>query len=259
MRSRRATASRHWTGWPSRYTGRDETRINQEREQERQARLAQAEEASRARREHIAKIEAAKNEFYGLFGSTLTRQLRGRRLETALNNLFAAYGVLVHDAFHIVGECGEGIVEQIDGVIELKGVLHFVEMKWYEAAVGKGEIAEHLVRLISRAEARGIFISASGYTDPAIQTSREFLQHKVIVLASLQEIVRLLEQQGDLADFFLKKVQAAQIINASTLLVVQAKLRNTGPWDHGLCVIIGSHFLGAMEDVHGSDSRDFRA
>jgi restriction system protein len=187
------------------------TRINQEREQERQQRLAQAEQASRTRREQIAKIEAAKNEFYGLFGSHLTRQARGKKLEAALNNLFAAYGILVHEAFHIVGQCGEGIVEQIDGVIELNGALHFVEMKWYETPVGKGEIAEHLVRLISRAEARGIFISASGYTDPAIHTSRDFLQHKVIVLATLQEIVRLLEREGDLADFFVKKIQAAQI------------------------------------------------
>jgi restriction system protein len=187
------------------------TRINQEREQERKQRLAQTEDATRIRRERLAKIEAAKNEFYALFGSSLTRQARGKKLEMALNNLFAAYGILVQDAFHIVGDCGEGIVEQIDGVVELKGALHFVEMKWYDAPVGKGEISEHLVRLFSRAEARGIFISASGYTDPAIQTSREFLQHKVIVLASLQEIVRLLEQQGDLADFFQKKNQAAQI------------------------------------------------
>jgi restriction system protein len=120
------------------------TRINQEREQERQQRLAQAEQASRARREQIAKIETAKNEFYGLLGSDLARQARGKKLEAALNNLFAAYGILVHEAFHIVGQCGEGIVEQIDGVIELNGALHFVEKKWYEAPVGKGEIAEHL-------------------------------------------------------------------------------------------------------------------
>ncbi len=185
------------------------TRINQEREQERQQRLAQAEQASRARREQMVKIETAKNAFYGLFGPGLTRQVRGKKLEAALNNLFAAYGILVHEAFHIVGQWGEGIVEQIDGVIELNGALHFVEMKWYEAPVGKGDIAEHLVRLISRAEARGIFISASGYTDPAIQTSRDFLQHKVIVLATLQEIVRLLEREGDLADFFVKKISSS--------------------------------------------------
>jgi len=58
--------------------------------------------------------------------------------------------ILIQHAFHLVGESGEGIVEQIDGVIELRGVLYFVEMKWYEAPVGKAEIAEHLVRLISQ-------------------------------------------------------------------------------------------------------------
>lgn len=187
------------------------TRINQEREQERAARLAEAERASRARQERTRKIEAARNEFYGLFSSALAPSARGKKLETALNNLFQAYGILVQESFHLVGESGEGIVEQIDGVIELKGALYFVEMKWHQTPVGKAEIAEHLVRLISRAEARGIFISASDYTDPAVHTSREFLQHKVIVLATLQEIVQVLECQGDLADFLVNKIQAAQI------------------------------------------------
>jgi restriction system protein len=84
-------------------------------------------------------------------------------------------------------------------------------MKWYREPVGKPQIAEHLVRLMSRAEVRGIFISASDYTEPAIHTAREFLQHKTLVLVTLQEIVRLLEQQDDLAEFVTKKVQAAQI------------------------------------------------
>jgi restriction endonuclease Mrr len=110
-----------------------------------------------------------------------------------------------------VGESGEGIVEQIDGVIELKGALHFVEMKWYKNPVGKAEISEHLVRLMSRAEARGLFISASDFSDPAIHTCRDFLQHKVVALCHLQEIVVALEQQCDLADCFVQKVQAAQI------------------------------------------------
>lgn len=187
------------------------TRMKQERDQERQLRLAEAEKERRATLDRIAKIEAAKNELYGLFGTSFTAQVRGKRLETALNNLFQAYDILVQQAFHLVGEAGEGIVEQIDGVIELKGALYFVEMKWYQSPVGKAEISEHLVRLMSRAEARGIFISASEYSEPAIHTSREFLQHKIIALTTLQEIVRLIEQQGELADFFMKKVQAAQI------------------------------------------------
>jgi len=172
------------------------TRMNQAREEERAARLADVERANKAKQEQAAKIEAAKNEFYGLFVSTLTAQQRGKKLESALNNVFRAYGILVKEAFHLVGESGEGIVEQIDGVIELKGVLHFVE---------------HLVRLISRAEARGLIISASDFTDPAIHTCREFLQHKLVSLCHLQELVFLLERQADLSAFLAQKIEAAQI------------------------------------------------
>lgn len=187
------------------------TRMNNAREEERQARLAETQRIAAEKREHISKIENAKKDLYALFGASVTAQERGKMLETALNNLFQAYGVLIHKAFHLVGDAGEGIVEQIDGVIELGGTLYFVEMKWYRDPVGKPEISEHLVRLMSRAEVRGIFISASSYTEPAIHTVREFLQHKILILSTLHEIVRLLEKQGDLIEFFAKKVQAAQI------------------------------------------------
>jgi len=187
------------------------TRMNRAREEERKERLAETARVAREKQERLTRINAAKEEFYGLFGGSLTPQQRGKKLETALNNLFRAYGILIREAFHLVGESGEGIVEQIDGVIELKGALHFVEMKWYKNPVGKAEISEHLVRLMSRAEARGLFISASDFSDPAIHTCRDFLQHKVVALCHLQEIVVALEQQCDLADCFVQKVQAAQI------------------------------------------------
>lgn len=187
------------------------TRMNQAREEERRARLAVVEEASRIKQDRTAKIDSAKQSFYALFGGSLTPQQRGKKLEGALNNLFEAYGILVQNAFHLVGEAGEGIVEQIDGVIDLKGALYFVEMKWYKDPVGKPQIAEHLVRLMSRAEARGLIISASEYSEPAVHTTREFLQHKIVALCHLQEIVFLLEQQSDLTDFLVQKVQAAQI------------------------------------------------
>lgn len=187
------------------------TRMSQAHDQERQARLAQAQEATRAKQAQLAKIDAAKREFYGLFGSSLTPSERGKKLEAALNNLFRAYGILVQEAFHLVGTQGEGIIEQIDGVIGLKSTLHFVEMKWYKEPVGRAEISEHLVRLMSRAEARGIFISASGYTEPAVTTAREMLQHKLVVFVHLEEIVRVLEAQAELADFLEQKINAAQI------------------------------------------------
>ncbi|MFA5909282.1 MAG: restriction endonuclease [Vicinamibacterales bacterium] len=187
------------------------TRMNIEREEERKARLADADKVSRAKQERTAKIDAAKQALYALFGASLTPQQRGKKLEGALNGLFDAYGILVQEAFHLVGVGGEGIVEQIDGVIELKGALYFIEMKWYRDPVGKAQISEHLVRLIGRPEARGLFISASDYTDPAVHTAREFLQHKIVALCHLQEIIFVLEQREDLTAFLVQKVQAAQV------------------------------------------------
>ena len=187
------------------------TRMKLEREQERKARLAETQCAAHKKQEKISKIESAKDKFFSLFGISITPQERGKKLETALNKLFDAYGILVREAFHLVGDEGEGIVEQIDGVIELKGHLYFVEMKWFQTPVGKGEISEHLVRLMSRAEGRGIFISSSDYTRPAIHVAREFLQQKIVVMATLEEIVQLLERLEELGDFLSKKVHAAQI------------------------------------------------
>lgn len=187
------------------------TRMNQAREEERRERLAKIERDKSAQEARRAKIDAAKQEFYSLFGISLTPHQRGRKLESALNGLFRAFGISVHDSFHLVGEQGEGIVEQVDGVIELKNALYFVEMKWYKEHVGKAQISEHLVRLMGRAEARGLIISASDFTEPAVRTSREFLQHKVVVLCHLEEIVSLLDHHRDLSDFLNQKIEAAII------------------------------------------------
>lgn len=187
------------------------TRLNQERESERRQRLEQTREADQARRKRLDSIDAARASLYALFAPGSTPQVRGKKLEAALNAVFSAYGILIKESFHLVGEAGEGIVEQIDGVIELKGALYFVEMKWYQEPVGKPHISEHLVRLIGRAEARGLFVSASDYTEPAIQTAREFLQHKVVALVHLKEIVQVLEGEDDLGEYLLSKANAAQI------------------------------------------------
>lgn len=187
------------------------TRMDQAREQERKERLAGVEEEKRKKQERAKKIDAAKQDLYALFGTALTPQQRGKKLESALNNLFAAYGVLIHEAFHLTGDEGEGVVEQVDGVIELKGHIYFVEMKWYRVPVGVAEISQHLVRLMGRDQARGFFISASDFTDPAVHQTRDFLQQKVMALCHLEEIVVLLDRDHDLPEFLNHKVQAAII------------------------------------------------
>jgi restriction system protein len=187
------------------------TRMAQERDQERKARIAQQEALRRERQERDGKIEAAKKELYNLFSTELTPQERGKRLESALNNIFNAYGILVTEAFHLVSREGGGIVEQIDGVIQLKGTLYLVEMKWYREAVGVPEISRHVVRVMGRAGAHGIVISASDFTEPAVQIARDFLQQKILVLGTLAELVHVLEQKLELAEYWEKKIHAAQL------------------------------------------------
>jgi hypothetical protein len=83
------------------------------------------------------------------------------------------------------GTEGEGIVEQIDGVIEMEGHLYFVEMKWWDKPLGTAEVAQHIVRVYSRSQARAIIISASDFTAPAVTICKEALQQKVIILCAL--------------------------------------------------------------------------
>ncbi|MBN0602656.1 restriction endonuclease, partial [Pseudomonas aeruginosa] len=82
------------------------TRMNNAREEERQARIAESQRIAAEKRERSARIENAKQGLYALFGTTATAQERGKMLETALKNLFQAYGVLIHGSFHLVGEAG---------------------------------------------------------------------------------------------------------------------------------------------------------
>ena len=187
------------------------TRMRQERDLERDRHRAAVVRKSQERETKLAKIDTAKRKLYHLFSSEETPQSRGLKLEDAMNSLFAAYDILVEDSFHVVSPSGEGTTEQIDGAIEFQGHIYFVELKWYSEPIGKPLISDHLVTLMGRSEARGIFVSASGYTAPAIATCREFLQHKLIVLIHLEEIVRVLDLGEDLSDVLLAKVRAAQL------------------------------------------------
>lgn len=125
--------------------------------------------------------------------------------------MFQAYGILVSEAFHLVAPDGGGIAEQVDGVIQLKGTLYLVEMKWYKEPVGLKEISQHLVRMMARAGVHGIVISASSFTEPAVNIAREFLQQKILVLGTLVELVHVLEQKLELAEYWEKKIHAAQL------------------------------------------------
>lgn len=183
------------------------TRMSDERERERQQHVAKRQAELLAQQQRQKSIEQLKQEFFALFGESDT-QRRGKALESVLNKLFDSYGILVREAFTLTGDLSEGIVEQIDGVIELDNHLYFVEMKWWKQAIGRAEVSEHLVRIYHRAESRAVIISASGFSAPAITTCKDSLtQGKVVTLCTLEEIVMLLERQADLGAFLRAKVQ----------------------------------------------------
>jgi len=184
------------------------TRMKQERDRERDERVRASREAAERRERERAGREQVKRDLFALF-SELSPYVRAKRVESVLNRLFVLDEIGIREAFHVVGDEAEGIVEQIDGAIELDGEIYLVEMKWLEEPVGTAEISPHLVRLFSRSEARGIFISQSRFTDPAIAQSKQALVQKVSILCELEEIVHLLEHEADIAAYFREKVRAA--------------------------------------------------
>ena len=185
-------------------------RMRQEKESEHKRRLDEEKKKAAALSERRTKLEKVKNDFNALFRESNPQQ-RGKKLEDVLNRLFKTYGILVRESFARVAYTGEGVIELIDGVIELDGEIYLVEMKWWEKPLGTGEVSSHLVRVFNRNCARGILLSYSGYTEPAITICKESLARMVVVLCGLQELIKLLEREDDLANFLKEKVRAAII------------------------------------------------
>lgn len=189
------------------------TRMRMERETEAKKAKAEAERKTQATKQQREKIQSVTKDLYALFSEPDAHK-RGKALEGVLNRLFEAYGMLVREAFTVKGSCGEGIIEQIDGVVEIDGDLYLVEMKWLNKPIGTNEISPHLVRVYGRgAQAKGIFISYSEYTEAAVDTCRQALAGGALVaLCRLSEIVTVLEryeQGADLRTVLRAKVHAA--------------------------------------------------
>lgn len=184
------------------------TRMREEREHEQRERRVQQAEKQQQEQQRREVMAAVKADLFALFGEQNPHR-RGKKLEGVLNRLFDTSGILIREAFAVTGSDGEGIVEQIDGVVEIDGEVYLVEMKWWNEPLGVETVSQHLVRVFNRGQARGIFISASGYTEPAVKTCRESLHRVVLVLCNLQEIVMLMEKEEDLKTVLKEKIRAA--------------------------------------------------
>ena len=186
------------------------TRMSQERESESRQRRQEAEARIKAVAAKKAALHALKDELFALFAMA-DAWTRGKKLESVLNRLFDTSEILVRESFTLRGDEGEGIVEQIDGVVEIDGELYLVEVKWWKEALGPGDVAQHQVRVFSRSQARGIFISASGYTDAAVLKCKETLSMAVFVLCELEELVHTLEAEKPLVEFFKAKIRGTVV------------------------------------------------
>jgi restriction system protein len=189
------------------------TKMRIERENEAKKAMAEAERKTRAAQQRREKIDGIATDLFALFAE-LDAHKRGKALEGVLNRLFEAYGMSIREAFTVKGTCGEGVIEQIDGVVEIDGDLYLVEMKWWNGSIGPGEISPHIVRIFNRgSQVKGIFISYSKYTDAALETCKQALSAgAVVALCTLQEIVTVLErheQGADLRAMLRAKVHAA--------------------------------------------------
>jgi restriction system protein len=186
------------------------TRMNLEREAAQRTHQAEAHGRAVAAQQRAAKLEAVKKEFYDLFALQDPKK-RGKLLEGALHRVFEVAGILVTEAFAVVGSDGEGVVEQVDGAVEIEGKPYLVEMKWWNAPIGRDPMCSHLVRVYGRGGlAHGIFISYTDFTEPAITVCKDALgRGAVVALCTLAELVRALENRADLKVFFKDKIDAA--------------------------------------------------
>jgi restriction system protein len=173
-----------------------------ERRAEAQAKLKEAQ----AKRAALASV---KEELFALFSESDPWK-RGKALEGVLNRLCEVSGILIEEAFTLRGEPGEGVVEQIDGVIRVDAPC-LVEMKWLAGAVRTDESAQHLVRVYHRPEAvRGLLISANGFSDGVVGQHRDaIVKGRIVALCGLDEIVRLLDEEADLGVFLRTKMERA--------------------------------------------------
>lgn len=153
--------------------------------------------------------DAVKKDLYSLFPESNV-QKRGKLLESVLNRYFRSYGILVKEDFKRTGDNGEGILEQVDGVIEFKNKLFLVEMKWTKDPIASAEINAHLIRIYHRSQVQGVFISASGYTASGLESAKEALvRSTLVVLFDLEEFVKIIDSETDFNGYFGDKMTEA--------------------------------------------------
>lgn len=156
------------------------------------------------------RFNAILNDFNKLF-TISNPQLRGKALETVLNELFSFFKIGIRESFCIADEETGKIYEQIDGTIELNNYLTLVEMKWEHAPIGVNPVSRFMTRLFVRSNVDGIMISYSSFTDTALPIVKEGLSQRTVSLVDLQDISKILAQKKDLPEYFTSLIREVRL------------------------------------------------
>ncbi len=178
----------------------------QRQEEARLYRHSQRNETEKLQQQ-IQELQDIRQDLYGLFNMD-DAQARGKQLERVLNRLFKASGISVRESFEVTKGPNGTVHEQIDGAIEFNNHIYLVEMKWLKGPVDITDVGRHVNRIMTRTNCRGLFISYSGYTEPAIDMCREAMRDAPVMLSTVKELVFLLEQGSDVKDFLSQKERA---------------------------------------------------
>lgn len=187
------------------------TRMNQERTREADIRKQEYMKKMEELQKHKVNLQNLKKDLYALF-TEANAQKRGKDLEKVLNKYFKEYQILVKEDFKRTGEEGDGIIEQIDGIIDVDNTIYLVEMKWKKDSIGSDDIYAHLGRIYHRTNAHGIFLSVSGYSPSGITAAKEAqLKNALLVLFDLEEFIRIIEREEDFKAYLRARIQNAII------------------------------------------------
>lgn len=105
----------------------------------------------------------------------LEPQKKGYALESIFTDLMRISGIPVENPFRLVGE-------QIDGAIKYDGHYYLLELKWTEAKSEPKEIGHFYYKVEGKLQARGLFVSMSGYTEGTLATLPKGKELKILLL-----------------------------------------------------------------------------
>ena len=134
---------------------------------------------------------------------------RGKELVDIINNLFTLHEIPIIDPFKKNILSNEGLIEQLDGIVEINNAKYLVELKWSKKRLGLDEVSNHFMNVFYRQQLRGILIGVNGFEIEAIDLCKKSYERVMVILCKLEELLNLMSKYENLNEFLQKKIDAA--------------------------------------------------